>query len=147
MRKKTTVVGFAGLLIGLLLLGGPPVLSAAEIFVTIGGGDRSGVYYPSGLAIARMLNAKRHDYGIRATVEATDGATFNMNAILAGYMDFGGYGGEARTPNIESISIKCAFRSAVIASPSRHKASSHPINTSSAARIRKAALRCSSARW
>ncbi len=89
MKKKPRVVGFAGLLIGVLLLGGPPVLSAAEIFVTIGGGDRSGVYYPSGLAIARMLNAKRHEYGIRATVEATDGATFNMNAILAGYMDFG----------------------------------------------------------
>lgn len=68
---------------------GPSRVSAEEVFVSIGGGDVSGVYFPTGLAIARMVNAKRQDYGIRATVEATPGSTFNLNAIMAGYMDFG----------------------------------------------------------
>lgn len=36
-----------------------------------------------------MLDVKRSAYGIRATVEATNGATFNINAISAGYMEFG----------------------------------------------------------
>jgi TRAP transporter TAXI family solute receptor len=36
-----------------------------------------------------MINKKRGQYGIRATVEATPGSVFNLNAIMAGYMEFG----------------------------------------------------------
>lgn len=89
MKKMLTWLLVIWTLAGLLFSVGGASLHAEEVFVSIGGGDPSGVYFPAGLAMARMLNAKRHDYGIRATVEATDGATFNMNAILAGYMDFG----------------------------------------------------------
>ncbi len=64
-------------------------LQAKETFITIGSGDFSGVYYPTGLIIARMINAKRDTYGIRATVEATNGATFNLHGIAAGYLEFG----------------------------------------------------------
>ena len=64
-------------------------LQAEEVFITIGGGDFTGVYFPTGLAIADMINNRRHDYGMRATVEATMGSTFNVNAILAGHLDFG----------------------------------------------------------
>lgn len=60
-----------------------------DTFVTIGGGDLSGIYFPAGLAIAKLLNEQRHDHHIRAAVEATSGATFNLNAILAGYLEFG----------------------------------------------------------
>ncbi len=76
---------FAG---GLFILC-PSRLQAEDVFVTIGGGNFTGVYFPTGLAIAKLLNDKRQDYGIRATVEATPGSTYNLNAILAGYMDFG----------------------------------------------------------
>jgi TRAP transporter TAXI family solute receptor len=62
---------------------------ADDVFITIGSGDISGVYFPAGLAIARLLNHKRQIYGIRATVEATTGSTFNVNAIMAGYLEFG----------------------------------------------------------
>jgi TRAP transporter TAXI family solute receptor len=68
---------------------GPSGLRADEVFITIGSGDISGVYFPVGLAMARMLNDKRSTYGIRATVEATEGATFNIKAITAGYFEFG----------------------------------------------------------
>jgi hypothetical protein len=74
---------------GIFVYVGPDDLRAENVFVTIGGGDVSGVYFPAGLAIARTLNDKRDDYGIRATVEATPGSTFNLNAILAGYLEFG----------------------------------------------------------
>jgi TRAP transporter TAXI family solute receptor len=62
---------------------------AEEIFITIGSGDFSGVYFPAGLAMARIINEKRDVHGIRAAVEATSGAVFNLNAIAAGYMEFG----------------------------------------------------------
>ena len=67
----------------------PSGLRAEDVFITIGGGDISGVYFPAGLAIARLLNDRRQDYGIRAAVEATTGSTFNLNAIMAGYLEFG----------------------------------------------------------
>ena len=64
-------------------------LHAEPQFVTIGSGDMSGVYYPTGLIIAKMINAKRDEYGIRATVESTRGSVFNVNAVMAGYLEFG----------------------------------------------------------
>lgn len=67
----------------------PADLWARDIFITIGSGDFSGVYYPTGLIIARMINARRDITGIRATVEATNGTTFNLNGIAAGYLEFG----------------------------------------------------------
>jgi hypothetical protein len=36
-----------------------------------------------------MVNAKRDEYGIRATVESTGGSVFNVNAVMAGDLDFG----------------------------------------------------------
>jgi TRAP transporter TAXI family solute receptor len=36
-----------------------------------------------------MINEKRNQYGIRATVESTGGSVFNLNAIMAGYLEFG----------------------------------------------------------
>ena len=37
---------------------------------SFGTGGITGVYYPTGGAIAKMVNAKRKEYGIRATVES-----------------------------------------------------------------------------
>ena len=73
-----------------ILLGTMPATLHAETrFVTIGSGDISGVYYPTGLIIAKMINAKREEYGVRATVESTPGSVFNVNAVMAGYLEFG----------------------------------------------------------
>lgn len=89
MKKILLTALLSGILVAELITGGPSATLAEEVFVSIGGGSHSGVYFPTGLAIAEMINAKRQDYGIRATVEATPGSTFNLNAIMAGYMDFG----------------------------------------------------------
>ena len=50
--------------------------SGGATYVTIGTGGITGVYYPTGGAIAKMVNAKRDQYGIRATVESTGGSVF-----------------------------------------------------------------------
>lgn len=67
----------------------PTPVQAGTKFVTIGTGGITGVYYPTGGAIARIVNKKRDEYGIRATVESTGGSVFNVNAVMAGDLDFG----------------------------------------------------------
>jgi len=89
MKKKMIIPFIACLVAGLILPAGPAELQAETTFVTIGSGDFTGVYFPTGLAIAKMINKKRGQYGIRATVEATPGSVFNLNAIMAGNIEFG----------------------------------------------------------
>ncbi len=62
---------------------------AKTTFVTIGTGGVTGVYYPTGGAISKIVNKKRKVYGIRATVESTGGSVFNVNAIMNGDLEFG----------------------------------------------------------
>lgn len=63
--------------------------SKKTTFIDIGTGDIRGTYYPTGGAIARLVNKKRKEYGLRATVISTGGSVFNINAIIAGQLDFG----------------------------------------------------------
>ena len=58
-------------------------------FVTIGTGGVTGIYYPTGGAISRMINKKFDEYSIKATVESTAGSVFNINAVLSGDLEFG----------------------------------------------------------
>jgi len=58
-------------------------------FVTIGTGGVTGLYYPTGGAISRMLNKQYDTFKIKATVESTSGSVFNINAVLKGDMEFG----------------------------------------------------------
>lgn len=62
---------------------------AKQTFVTIGTGGITGVYYPTGGAIAKIINAQKAKYGIRASVESTGGSKFNINAIAVKDLDFG----------------------------------------------------------
>jgi TRAP transporter TAXI family solute receptor len=67
----------------------PAEFQAEPVFVTIGSGDITGVYYPTGLIIAKMINDRREEYGVRAAVESTRGSVFNVNAMMAGSLEFG----------------------------------------------------------
>jgi TRAP transporter TAXI family solute receptor len=58
-------------------------------FITIGTGAMTGLYYPTGGAIAKMINNKRSIYKLNASVQATGGSVFNINAVIAGDLDFG----------------------------------------------------------
>lgn len=58
-------------------------------FVTIGTGGVTGVYYPTGGAICRLVNQGRKEHGIRCSVESTGGSVYNINTIRAGELDMG----------------------------------------------------------
>ena len=52
-------------------------------------GDYMGRYYPTAGAIAEIINNKQEEYGFRCTAKPTSGSVFNINAIMAGDMEFG----------------------------------------------------------
>lgn len=62
---------------------------AATKYVSIGTGAITGVYYPAGGAICRLLNRGRKEHGIRCSVESTGGSVSNLNAVRNGTIDFG----------------------------------------------------------
>ena len=61
----------------------------AEEFITIGTGGVTGVYYPTGGAICRLVNQGRREHGIRCSVESTGGSVYNINTIREGELEFG----------------------------------------------------------
>ncbi len=66
-----------------------PEAQAENKFVTIGTGGVTGVYYPTGGAICRLVNKTRKEHGIRCSVESTGGSVYNLNTIAAGELDMG----------------------------------------------------------
>lgn len=63
--------------------------ATAQTFVTIGTGGVTGVYYPTGGAICRLVNKGRKEHGIRCSVESTGGSVYNLNTIRARELDMG----------------------------------------------------------
>ena len=77
---------FGALVAGAMALGGAV---SAQQFVSIGTGGVTGVYYPTGGAICRLVNKSRKEHGIRCAVESTGGSVYNINTIKAGELEFG----------------------------------------------------------
>ena len=63
--------------------------AGAQEFISIGTGGVTGVYYPTGGAICRLVNKGRKEHGIRCAVESTGGSVYNINTIKAGELEFG----------------------------------------------------------
>ncbi|MDH3475020.1 MAG: TAXI family TRAP transporter solute-binding subunit [Rhodospirillales bacterium] len=90
MRKialSTAALGFATA--ALLAGASGPAAAAEQKFITIGTGGVTGVYYPTGGAICRLVNKGRKEHGIRCSVESTGGSVYNVNTIRAGELDMG----------------------------------------------------------
>ena len=68
---------------------GTPATAQQDRFITIGTGGVTGVYYPTGGAICRLVNRNRKEHGIRCSVESTGGSVYNLNTIRAGELDMG----------------------------------------------------------
>ncbi len=77
----TSVVVAAGIAIG--------SGASAQEFFSIGTGGVTGVYYPTGGAICRLVNKDRKTHGFRCAVESTGGSVYNINTIKAGELEFG----------------------------------------------------------
>ncbi|MFZ8979358.1 MAG: TAXI family TRAP transporter solute-binding subunit, partial [Candidatus Nanopelagicales bacterium] len=52
-------------------------------------GGVTGVHYPTGGAICRLVNKDRKEHGIRCSAESTGGSIYNINTIRAGELEFG----------------------------------------------------------
>jgi uncharacterized protein len=78
-----------GLVAGASLLAADLASAQEQQFITIGTGGVTGVYYPAGGAICRLVNSGRKEHGIRCSVESTGGSVYNINTIRQGELDFG----------------------------------------------------------
>ena len=58
-------------------------------YVTIGTGGVTGVYYPTGGSICRLVNKGKKEHGVRCNVESTGGSVYNINTIRAGELEMG----------------------------------------------------------
>jgi TRAP transporter TAXI family solute receptor len=86
--KRLSCVAVGGLL-GVALTFSTTAQAQQQNFITIGTGGITGVYYPAGGAICRLVNQGRKEHNIRCTVESTGGSVFNVNAISAGDINMG----------------------------------------------------------
>ncbi|OSP56601.1 TAXI family TRAP transporter solute-binding subunit [Pseudoruegeria sp. SK021] len=80
-------LSFGAMMVVAGALGAPA--SYAQEFFTIGTGGVTGVYYPTGGAICRLVNKGRKEHGLRCSVESTGGSVYNINTIRAGELEFG----------------------------------------------------------
>jgi TRAP transporter TAXI family solute receptor len=80
MNKKLAAIALVGAL-------SAPIM--ATQYVTIGTGGVTGVYYPTGGAICRLVNKYKKETGIRCSVESTGGSVYNLNAIRSGELTMG----------------------------------------------------------
>ncbi|MBF0280648.1 MAG: TAXI family TRAP transporter solute-binding subunit [SAR324 cluster bacterium] len=86
--KKLLLKAFPSLMAIVFGLSTATAIFAAE-FITIGTGGVTGVYYPTGGAICRLVNKGRKTHGIRCSVESTGGSVYNLNTIREGELDMG----------------------------------------------------------
>ncbi len=78
-----------GVLAGAALLMADLASAQEQQFITIGTGGVTGVYYPTGGAICRLVNLDRLAHGIRCSGESTGGSVYNVNTMRQGELDFG----------------------------------------------------------
>ncbi len=84
--KRLVAAAFAA---SVLTAGTVSTAGAEDTFVSIGTGGVTGVYYPTGGAICRLVNKGRKEHGIRCSAESTGGSIYNINTIRAGELQFG----------------------------------------------------------
>ncbi len=85
MKKIPCIV--LSLIVG--LLAHSPLTHARSQLVSLGTGGVTGVYYPTGGAICRLVNQARKQHGIRCAVQSTRGSVANIGRVRSGELDLG----------------------------------------------------------
>jgi TRAP transporter TAXI family solute receptor len=63
--------------------------SAENQIITLGTGGVTGLYYPAGGALCRLINQTRQQHGIRCAVRSTLGSVTNVAQVTSGALDLG----------------------------------------------------------
>ena len=79
------------------------IAHAQQTFITIGTGGVTGVYYPTGGAICRLVNKDRKEHGVRCSVESTGGSVYNTRTIREGELDFGVVQSDVQSAALEGV--------------------------------------------
>ncbi len=87
-RYRMVAIAAAAALAG-ALTAGDGAAQDDTTFISMGTGGVTGVYYPVGGSICRLVNQNRREHGIRCAVESTGGSVFNINAMRTGDLEFG----------------------------------------------------------
>ena len=87
MRKLSMPTLAVALAAGLWMAGGS-TSAADQRSVLIGTGSVTGVYFPTGGAICRLLNKGEAEHGVSCAPELADGSVTNTNALRDGQLDF-----------------------------------------------------------
>lgn len=89
MFRKVALLSAMLLSASYFITGGMSAATAetSSKYITIGTGGVTGVYYPAGGAICRLVNRGRKEHGIRCSVESTGGSVYNLNAMRSNELD------------------------------------------------------------
>ncbi|MEQ8501719.1 MAG: TAXI family TRAP transporter solute-binding subunit, partial [Sneathiellaceae bacterium] len=80
---------FAATVAALAFVAGGQAKAADDIYVTIGTGGQTGVYYVVGQSICKLVNRGGDAHSIKCTAPSTGGSVANLNAIRAGDQTMG----------------------------------------------------------
>lgn len=86
-RRFSVMAVMAAIICGGMVDAAPAL--AAEKIVSIGTAGVTGVYYPAGGAICRLVKRGRMDHGIRCVVESTGGSINNLELLRKGDLELG----------------------------------------------------------
>jgi len=84
--KKTACIVLSLLISGLVF--SLPTVAGSQL-VSLGTGGITGVYYPAGGAICRLVNSTRQQHGIRCAVQSSPGSVANIKRVRNGELDMG----------------------------------------------------------
>ena len=73
----------------LMALTGEIAGAAEQRVIRIGTGGKTGVYFPTGGAVCRLVNRGTKAHGVKCAVESTGGSVTNLRSVRAGDLDFG----------------------------------------------------------
>jgi TRAP transporter TAXI family solute receptor len=88
-RISMCAVALASAFVAVASAPGSASAQQTQRFITIGTGGVTGVYYPAGGAICRLVNRDRAKHGLRCSVESTGGSVANVNLLKSGEIEFG----------------------------------------------------------
>ncbi|AUI86189.1 hypothetical protein BS333_07195 [Vibrio azureus] len=60
----------------------------AKEFVTMGTGGVTGIYYPAGASVCKLINTHRREHSVRCSIESTKGSIENIQRLRDGKIDF-----------------------------------------------------------